>query len=431
MDQAPGIQWGKMSDMNSESAKWNRTALDEVVVIDDAGAKRRRQRRIVIAAVVVIALILAAAFFLMSRRGGEETKVAVTAEAGAPGGPGGGGALPAVTVIVPGRQDVAALIATTGSLAARRDLPVGVPGEGGQVNRVLVEPGQWVRAGQTLATIDRSVQAQEAQQLAASIQVAQADQRVAEQELARARALVSRGFVSAADVDRKTATRDAAAARVRVAQAQLGAARARIGRLDVRAPAAGLVLDRNVEAGQVVSSGSGPLFRIAQGGEMELVARLAQSDLARLTVGVPVTVTPVGATTSFQGSIWQISPIIDAESRQGEARIAIPYSRELRPGGFASAQIRASNSVAPLLPESAVQSDNRGNFVYIIGPNDTIVRRNVRIGEVNDRGVAIAEGLNGTERVVASAGAFLNPGQRVRPELARAAPGARPATAAR
>jgi RND family efflux transporter MFP subunit len=171
----------------------------------------------------------------------------------------------------------------------------------------------------------------------------------------------------------------------------------------------------------VVGAGSGALFRIAQGGEMELLARLPQADLARLTVGVPVTVTPVGSTQSYQGSIWQISPIIDPQTRQGIARISVPYSRELRPGGFAAAEIRAGSTTAPLLPESAVLSDQRGNYVYIVGPDDKVVRRDVRVGDVTDRGVLIAEGLNGTERIVQSAGPFLNPGQRVRPEPARAA----------
>ncbi|HEX9933389.1 MAG TPA: efflux RND transporter periplasmic adaptor subunit [Allosphingosinicella sp.] len=400
--------------MNFEASKWRKGAR-ETVVVDDATLQRRRKRRIIIAAVLVVLLVAVAAFMMMSRGGGGE-KGAGAAEKGK-----GGDSLPAVTVVVPGRQDIAALMSATGSLAARREMPVGVPGEGGQVERVLVEPGQWVAAGQTLAVINRSVQAQEAQQLAASIQVAQADLRLAQNELGRAQALVSRGFVSAADVDRKRATRDAAAARVRVAEAQLGAARARIGRLDIRAPAAGVVLTRAVEAGQVVGGGSGALFRIAQGGQMELLARLPQADLARLTVGVPVTVTPVGSTQSYQGSVWQISPVIDPQTRQGVARILVPYNRELRPGGFAAAEIRAGSITAPLLPESAVLSDQRGNYVYVIGPDDKIVRRDVQVGDVTDRGVAISGGLNGTERVVQSAGAFLSPGQKVRPELARSA----------
>lgn len=271
-----------MKAMNFES-KWRREAIDEVVIDEDSLAARRRRRRNIIIAIVAIVVLLVVAAMFMSR-GGEK--------AAAPKGK-QGEQLPAVTVMVPGRQEVTAMISGTGSLAARRDMPVGVPGEGGQVVRVLVEPGQWVGAGQTLAVIDRSVQAQEASQLAAQIEVNRADLRLAQNELDRAQRLVSRGFVSQADIDRKRAARDAAAARVRVAQAQLAASRARIGRLDVRAPTAGLVLARSVEAGQVVGPGSGALFRIAANGELELRARLPQSDLARLTVGGIATVTPV------------------------------------------------------------------------------------------------------------------------------------------
>jgi HlyD family secretion protein len=392
--------------MNFESTKWRRDALDDVVVDEETLIVRRRRRRNIIIAAVAAVLVIALAVFLFGGSG----------EKAAPPPGAQGQSLPAVTVIVPGRQDIPATISATGNLAARRDLPVGVPGEGGQVVRVLAEPGQWVSAGQTLAIIDRRVQSQEAAQLAAQIEVNRADLRLAQQELDRALSLVGRGFVSQADVDRKRATRDAAAARVRVAEAQLGATRARIGRLDVRAPAAGLVLDRNVEAGQVVGPGSGWLFRIAQGGEMEVLARLPQTDLVRLSVGVPATVTPVGSEQSYQGQVWQISPVIDPQTRQGEARILVPYNRELRPGGFASVQIRSGSMTAPLLPESAVLTDDQGQYVMVVGPNNTVQRRAVRIATVTDRGAVIAEGLNGTEQVVESAGAFLNPGERVRPE---------------
>jgi RND family efflux transporter MFP subunit len=323
-----------------------------------------------------------------------------------------------VSVVVPGRQQVVRTISATGSIAARHDLPVGVTGEGGQVVRVLVDRGQWVRAGQTLAVIERSVQSQQAQQLVAQIEVARADARLAQSNLERAQSLVSRGFISKADLDQKRATRDAASARVRVAQATLGETRARIGRLDVRAPASGLVLDRSVEVGQVVGPGSGALFRIADGGQMELRARLAQQDLERLSVGVPATVIPVGSSRTYQGQIWQISPIIDPQNRQGEARIAVPYTLDLRPGGFATAQITAGSVDAPLLPDSAVLNDDSGSYVYVVTPDNKIQRRNVKVGSVTDKGVAIAEGLAGNERVVLSAGAFVNPGDKVRPKLA-------------
>jgi HlyD family secretion protein len=329
--------------------------------------------------------------------------------------------VPSVTVIVPGRQQVARELTATGTLAARVDMPVGVVGEGGLVDAVLVQPGDWVRAGQVLATIDRSVQVQTQAQLAASISVAQADARLAQSELDRAQTLVARGFISKADLDRRTATRDAALARVKVAEAQLGETRARTARLAIRAPAAGLVLTRAVEPGQVVGPASGTLFRLAKGGELELRAALAEGDLAQLKVGATAEVTPVGATRSFAGRIWQVSPVIDPQSRLGTARIALGYDPMLRPGGFAGASIVAGDASAPLLPQSAVQSDDKGNYVYVVGAGNKVERRAIKIGVVSDAGVAITQGLAGDERVVASAGAFLNPGQKVIPVAAKPA----------
>jgi HlyD family secretion protein len=376
---------------------------DTLIVRDGS----RRKRGLIIGAVVaVLALVVAYMMFA----GGEEKPESAGA------GPGGRGQIPTVTVVVPGRSQVARTVTASGALAARRDQPVGIAGEGGLVTRVTVDAGAWVRQGQVLASVDRSVQSQEAAQLGAQIQVARADAALAQNELNRAQALVSRGFVSKADLDRKRAARDAAAARVRVAQAQFGATRARVGRLDIRAPTSGLVLSRNVEVGQVVGPGAGALFRLAAGGEMEMRAQVPQQDIAYIRVGMPASVTPVGLDRSFSGSVWQVSPVIDPQSRQGEVRIAVPYDSAIRPGGFAEARIGAGGTTAPLLPQSAVLSDEKGNYVYIVNPKNEVERRNIRIGSVDDSGVTIIEGLSGQEPVVLSAGPFLNPGQKISPK---------------
>ena len=377
---------------------------DTLIVVD----RSKRRRNIIIAAVAGLAVILIA-FMLL--RGGDKPPETATAA----GGP-GGGQMPTVTVVVPGRESVSRTIAATGTLAARVDMPVGIAGEGGMVASVQVQPGQWVGAGQTLAVIERSVQAQQARQLAANVEVARADAALAQNEYERSAALVGRGFVSKADMDRKRAARDAANARVKVAQASLAESRARIGRLDVRSPAAGLVLERNVEPGQIVSPGSGALFRVARGGQMELRAQLSEADLVQLSVGVPATVTPVGSQRSFTGSVWQISPIVNQQNRQGIARIALAYDPSLRPGGFASVEIVAGSQEAPVLPESAILSDEKGNFVYIIDKANRAQRRAVKTGTVTPAGIAVIEGLQGNEMVVLRAGGFLNPGDRVRPQ---------------
>ena len=388
--------------MNRETSSFH--SSDTLVVVDRS---RQRRRMVIIGAIAALALLVIGLAVLMGRGSG-------TDKAQPAGGP-AAGQMPTVSVVVPGQSQVGRVVTASGPLGARRDQPVGIAGQGGRVIRVLVDAGSWVRSGQVLAVVDRSVQAQQAAQLAAQIQSARADAALAQSNYERAVALQGRGFVSKAEIDSKRAARDAANAQVRVAQAQLGATRAQIGQLNVVAPTAGLILARNVELGQIVSSGSGALFRLAEGGAMEMRAQLAQQDLANVHVGMAAQVTPVGADHSIAGNVWQVAPVIDPQSRLGEVRISIPYDSSIRPGGYAEAKITAGQTTAPLLPQSAVLSDDKGNYVYIINANNEVERRGIQIGTVNDAGVTVAAGLSGNEAVVLSAGPFLNPGQKVRP----------------
>jgi RND family efflux transporter MFP subunit len=374
---------------------------DTLVVTD----RSSRRRWVIVGALALIAVLVLAAAMIMGRNATKTPQAA-----------GGAGQVPSVSVVVPGQTQVARTITASGPLAAKRDQPVGIPGQGGRVVRVLVDAGSWVRAGQVLAIVDRSVQAQQAAQLAAQVQAARANAALAQSNYERAVALKGRGFVSQAEIDSKKASRDAAYAQVRVAQATLAAQRAEIGRLNVVAPASGLILARSVEVGQVVSPGSGALFRLAEGGQMEMRAQLSQQDLAFVHAGMTASVTPVGSQSSVQGSVWQVAPVIDPQSRLGEVRIAIPYVPAIRPGGFAEASITSGTTAAPLLPQSAVLSDDKGNYVYIVNAKKEVERRNIQIGTVNDNGVTIASGLSGNESVVVSAGPFLSPGQKVNPK---------------
>ena len=387
--------------MNRETSSFQ--SSDTLVVVD----RSRRRRTLLIAAGLAV-IVLIVAFMLM--RGGSDEQAAGTGQGAQ------GGQIPTVTVIVPGRTDVARTITASGALAAHRDQPVGVAGAGGRVTSVNVDAGKWVGAGQVLATIDRSVQSQQAAQLAAQVASARANAELAQNNYERAVALQGRGFVSKAEIDSKRAARDAANATVRMNQAQLNATRAEIGRLDIRAPASGLVLARMIEVGQIVSHGTGALFRIAEGGRMEMKAQLSQQDLVLIHAGMPASVTPIGTDRAYSGQVWQVSPVIDPQSRQGEVRILIPYDPAIRPGGFAEAKINSGTTAAPLLPQSAVLSDDKGNYVYVVNAKNEVERRPIKIGTITDDGVTIAEGLSGQESVILSAGPFLNPGQKVAPK---------------
>lgn len=365
--------------------------------------QRTRRKRILIAVAVLLLAAIVAAIMLTS--GKEEP--AFTGQDNS--------TIPSVSVIVPRPATYAGVINATGTLAARREMPVGVVGEGGRVVSVPVEPGQWVRAGQVLAVIDRSVQAQQAASATAQVQVAQADANLAEANLQRAQQLVARGFISQADIDRLTATRDAAVARVRVAQAQAGERQARNAQLNIVAPAAGLLLTRNVEPGQVVGAGSGVLFSIARGGEMELLANIGEAELNAIPVGATGTVTPAGSDQSFTCQVWQKAPVINEQTRQGTARCAMSYNPALRPGGFATVALGGTSMVATRLPESAVMNDDQGSYVFVVGAGNKVERRAVELGMISDEGIAISSGLSGNERIVARAGGFLTVGEEVKP----------------
>lgn len=403
-----GLGYGADALMNYEAKVQDLSGAPEVLVDDVEFESRRSRRRRTIVVVAVVAALMALAAWMMTGSGEEE--------AFAPRE----GAIPSVTVVSPGSGTVAGVVNAAGTFAARRETPVGVVGEGGRVVSVAVERGDWVRAGQVLVSIDRSVQTQQAQSSAAQIEVARADASLAQANLDRALQLVDRGFISQADVDRLTATRDAARARVSVAEAQYRELLARNARLDVVAPFAGLVLDRTVEIGQVVSAGTA-LLTLARGGDMEFLAQVGESDLAAIPEGAMAEVTPVGSDKTFRGQVWLKDPIIDQQTRQGTARIALAYAPEIRPGGFGSATISSGAVVAPKLPESAILSDDQGSFVYILNGDNEVVRRDVEIGMVTDDGITIAEGLTGRERIVARAGGFLRPGDKVNPVTGSAA----------
>ena len=151
-----------------------------------------------------------------------------------------------------------------------------------------------------------------------------------------------------------------------------------------------------------------------------MLARLNEDSLAAISVGTAAQIRPVGTDQLFTGQVWQVSPTISQDDRQGTVRIALSYAPGLRPGGFASATIASGTVVAPILPESAVLSDREGAYVLIVNGEGKAERRPVTTGTVTSRGIVITEGLTGSEKVVLRAGGFLTEGETVKTQMAEA-----------
>ena len=250
-------------------------------------------------------------------------------------------------------------------------------------------------------------------QLAAALEQASAQAALSTAEYRRAKAVEAAGALSAEDIEKRRATSLTDAANVKVAAAQLEEARAKLDRTRILAPVDGEVLTRKAEIGQIASPGGDALFRVASGGEVEMRGQVAEQDLAGLKVGQRAQVRLIGIARPFEGQVRLLGAVIDPQTRLGEIRIALKSDPALRPGAFARGSVIVGEAERPVLPQTAVLSDTQGTYVYVVDDQNRIQRRGVRVSGTLDSGFIIDAGLSGSERVVATAGAFLRAGETV------------------
>jgi HlyD family secretion protein len=246
----------------------------------------------------------------------------------------------------------------------------------------------------------------------AALDEVKANAAVAEAEWARAQ----RGadLFSMEENDRRRTSAATAQAKVKAAEAQLADARNKLAHTTILAPTDGIVLTRGAEVGQIAVPGSTVLFRLARHGQIEMRGQVAEQDVPMLKVGDQVEVRLEGVAHAFPGTIWQIGPIIDPTSRQGTVRIALPSEdQDLRPGAFARADIHVGSSTGVILPQTAILADEQGTYVLIVGPDHKLERRKVQVTGARSEGLLISDGLDGSEQIVAIAGAFLRVGEAV------------------
>ena len=322
--------------------------------------------------------------------------------------------VPLITVISPGVRSVTSNVTFTGAIFARYDMPIGNDGDAGRIVAVYVEAGDHVQKGQLLARIDDSVLVPQVNRLAASLEQAQAQAALSAAEYQRALGVQAAGALSAEDIEKRRATAVTDAASVKVAAAQLAEVQARLNRTRIVAPIAGTVLTRRAEVGQIASTGGDALFRVASGGEVEMRGQLAEQDLAQVKQGDVASVHLTGLPQSFEGRVRLLGAIIDPQTRLGEIRIALKPDPALRPGAFARGTVAVGNARRPVVPQTAVLVDPQGSYVFVVDADNKAVMRRVVVADTSDDGVVIASGLNGSERVVTTAGGFLHDGEVVK-----------------
>jgi HlyD family secretion protein len=341
----------------------------------------------------------------------------------------------------------------------------------GRVDKVRVREGDAVTAGMPLLELEseelraalaqaqaamRQAQARTASQQAvarpsadAALLQADAALSTAERELTRTRELVASNFISAArldevqrNVDSARAQRDAARAQSQAnrrdgpetagvqaqqlaAQAAVEAARARLAQATLRAPAAGRVITRTVEAGQIVQPGRG-LLTLAIDGPTELLALVDERFLGQLRVGQRASVlADAFPQQPFDARLARLAPAVDAQRGAVEVTFTIEGKGPdfLREDMTLSVEAitgeRSSALVIPLQALRAVADGGADRAGVLVLEGDRAVERSVTLGLRTLDQAEVTAGLAAGDTVLLDA--TLKPGTRVRPRLLDAA----------
>jgi membrane fusion protein (multidrug efflux system) len=242
----------------------------------------------------------------------------------------------------------------SGSLVAERTAQIRaeVPGS---VVQVLVDPGQRVARGTSLAKIDDRAITDSYLSARSGLTAAQTSADLAARELERATKLVAAGAISDRDVENARRANLAATTMLDDARARLAAAQKQVDATNVLAPYAGVVAERLVNPGDVVTPGA-PLFTVVDPGTMRLEAAVPAEQLSQVRLGAPVSFEVTGYPgRTFEGRVSAINPAADPQTRQVRLFVRIPNAgNRLVAGLFANGRVAAESRETLTVPATAV-----------------------------------------------------------------------------
>ena len=334
-----------------------------------------------------------------------------------------------VQVLTP--TQASTVLTATGYTYARARAAVGAKIIG-RVVELPVDEGDTIAAGDIIAVLD-SEDLQASVRLAeASLNEARARLADAEREFARQADLVQDRLTSQALYDAALTQREVALAQVGTAEARLNSAQATLDYTVVRAPIDGVVIERNIEMGEMVAPGgftsqqsTGSIVRIADPASLEVEADINESYIARLQLGQRASIR-VDAVPGFEysGRLRQIVPTADRQRAVVQVKVSIDnIDARLVPDmsctvTFLEEGIDETELIQPpklLVPEQAIQYAGGAAFLFQV--EDGQLRRvRVALGEASDGRVEVLEGVQGGETIVGRDVSSLEDGQRVRIE---------------
>ncbi len=287
---------------------------------------------------------------------------------------------------------------------------------GGAVEVTSADLGDVVKRGQLLARVEDRTLRESLTSARAAVRTARESLAVAQSEAARTRKLVRAGALP--HRERELARNRVAEARAKLeeAQAHLASARKQADDAIVRSPIAGVVSERGVSRGDVVSPGT-VLFTIIDPSSMRLSASVPSEALPHVRVGAPVQFKVRGYPGRvFKGVVSAIAPAALAQTREVGILVSIPNpTGELLAGLFADGRVQSTSQKGVVVPLSAVATDGRAPSVRVVR-NGQVVETEVILGvrdEVGER-VEIQSGVQSGAVLLNGPAMSLPPGTSVR-----------------
>lgn len=335
------------------------------------------------------------------------------AQGQAPAAPGAPKPSLTVTVTSPQKANLVQKISANGNLAAWQEAVIDAEANGLKITEVRVNVGDRVQRGDVLAVLQADSLRAELAQAEGSLAEAMASAKEAKAQAERASSLQQQGFFSDAQLSQALAAEASAVARVQSARAMVQLQNVRLSQAQVRAPDAGVISARLATVGSVVGTGT-ELFRLIRQGRIEWRAEVMAAEMGRIQVGAPVQVKAASGQL-LQGKVRMVAPSVDAQTRNALVYVDLPAQLgSARAGMYAQGEITLGQSQALTVPQAAVVVRDGFSYVYTVSSDQKVSQMKVQTGRQSGNQVEITAGLKADARVVASGGAFLNHGDRVR-----------------
>ena len=285
----------------------------------------------------------------------------------------------------------------------------------GKITRRAVELGQRVQAGQLLAQVDATDYQLAADAARAQVSSATTQRDLAAADLKRFQGLRDQGFISAAEIERRTAQLKAAQATLDQSRAQLSSQGHQAGYTQLLADAPGVVTGIEAEVGQVVSAGT-PVVRVAQDGPRDVVFAVPEDRVAGVRAGQVVDVRAWASDVRWTGTVREVAASADPVTRTFTVKVAL--AGDAPPLGATvyvlPRQSGAQGVPVIKLPTSALRQAGQGSAVWVFdAASGTVQSQPVEVATADGNEVVITAGLKPGMQVVATGVHVLSPGQKV------------------